>query len=58
MALTEYGHRRPVSLKFEEFIDSLINYKDDSLPKDLLREFSKLYLWAMLDPMVNLASFV
>lgn len=51
-ALIEFGYRRPMSMKFEEFVDNLLKIEDDTLPKEMLREFSRFYLWAMLDPMV------
>ena len=52
-ALYQCGYTRPLTTKFEEFIESLINSKDDFvLEKNLLEEFNKLYVWAMLDPMV------
>lgn len=50
-ALIEFGYRRPMSMKFEEFVDNLLKIEDDTLPKEMLREFSRFYLWAMLDPM-------
>jgi hypothetical protein len=50
-ALCDYGYRRPVSTKLEEYLTLLINHKDETLPKDLLKLYHGYFVWAMLDPM-------
>ncbi|CAF0764551.1 unnamed protein product [Brachionus calyciflorus] len=51
-ALFECGYRRPLSTKFEDFIETLVNLNDDFiLEKNSLQEFNKLFIWAMMDPM-------
>lgn len=53
-ALFECGYRRQLATKFEDFIEYLINLNDDFvLDKNSLQEFNKLFVWAMLDPMVG-----
>ena len=52
-AICDFGHRRPLSMKFEEFIETLTKHTDKSMPTNLFKEFYGLYVWAMMDPMVN-----
>ena len=52
-ALSECGYRRPNSERFEEYLESLIEHEDAILPKHLLRQFHKLYISALFDPLVN-----
>jgi hypothetical protein len=51
MALAEYGVRRPAFIKLENFIKSIINSESDEILIDLLNDFNKYFIWAMLDPM-------
>lgn len=51
MALAEYGLRRPAYIKLENFIKNIINSESDEILIDLLNDFNKYFIWAMLDPM-------
>jgi hypothetical protein len=51
-ALCDFGYRRPLTVKFEEFIETLTRFTDEALPTELLKEFYVMYIWAMLDPKV------
>jgi hypothetical protein len=42
-------------MKFEDFISDLPKTNDPSLPYDLLKEFQKVHLWAMIDPTVRIS---
>jgi hypothetical protein len=49
-ALNECGYKRHLGDRFEEFIEQLFEINDKSLPKDMLDQFYKLYVWCMIDP--------
>jgi hypothetical protein len=51
MALAEYGLRRPAYVKLENFIKNIIDSESDEILIDLLNDFNKYFIWAMLDPM-------
>jgi len=51
MALGEYGLRRPAYIKLEQFIKNIVNSESDEILIDLLSDFNKYFIWAMLDPM-------
>ncbi len=48
-AIAEYGYKRPFTIRFEEFISSLIRLDHRKMPNDSLRVFNYMYEWAMID---------